>query len=154
MNDVVTVRMDACFVRPDPVVTGANVEPPQMTDFKKYLEEQLVSTTQEVASKKAIWRNYIADIELQEVGNPPCKQAELEKLLDIYGRQIPAKTSAVSAVVSVLDSMVQAIAVAGCEEKEERALVKPSDTLNFDDAVTQSFTLSSTAISPTLKQIR
>ena len=153
MNDVVTIRMAACFVRPNAVATGANVDAPEMADFRKYLEEQLVLTTQQVASAKAIWRKYITDIEVQEVGAPPCKEAELEDLLGVYKRQLPAKVFTNSAVVSVLDSMVHALAVAGGEEKE-RTVVRPSDTLNFGDEIAQSYALNSTGISATLKRIR
>ena len=153
MNDVVMMRMDACFVRPNAVVTGNNVEVPEMADFSQYIEEQLVWSTQKVASAKAVWRNYISDIELQQVSKPPCKQAELEELIGVYQRQLPAKVSATSAVVSVLDSMVHALAVAGGEEKD-RTVVQQSDTLNFGDEIAQSHAVSSTGISATLKNIR
>ena len=156
--------MPACFVSPNPVVNGANVGPPRMADFRKYLEEQFVSTTHEVASAKAIWRNYIADIELQTIApapkvpktpkTPKKKVDEPEDILDIYNRQFPAKISTATAVLSVMDSIVQALAVAGGEEKEGRQAVKPSNTLQFSDEVNQSFTLSSTGISPTLPKIR
>lgn len=158
--------MPACFVSPNPVVNGANVDPPRMADFRKYLEERFVSNAHQVASAKAIWRDYIADIELQTVAAAPKKPKtpktpkgrqkgdDLENILGIYRRQFPAKISTATAVLSVMDSIVQALAVAGGEEKEERQAIKPSNTLQFSDEVNQSFTLSSTGISPTLPEIR